>query len=532
MTLAQALPGCSLDARAPGVASMDSAAQGEPSGGARGERDESPLEMEPGVGRLPAEGSAAPSGPEASNETPPTQALSPGPAAPAPTAPPAMSSGLSIEVLDPTTTGVAFSGLVCQVASAGDINGDGRSDFLASIDGAAYALFRPDPLVASNLSDIPALTPGIRFELPGDGCAAIDVAAGGDVNGDGFDDFIVTSARREIDNRALEGAIFVVFGGSEPRSVGASLLETGTSDGYAIRGPGVDRLRGAVASSGDVNGDGLDDILLAGAQGAFIVYGKRDFASVFLADVAQGRGGFGYDSPDQPFPSVNGGVANLGDMNGDGLVDFALGAENATGAAGNSGRVYVTWGIAEPPQSGLVDVSNGFVIHGAQTNDRVGERVANAGDVNGDGLPDVLINGRQRSQQGGPLAYLVFGKMDAAPVNLAEVEAGLGGGFIVTRAGDADARLWGAGDVNGDGLDDMLILGDGSLVVYGRGEITPIIAASLNPPSAQGYRLISNGQGAAGAGDVNGDGLDDMLFGGRTGLVVVYGPGTALPMQL
>jgi hypothetical protein len=539
----QGLLSCSLDARAPDVASMDTSDE-------RRDGDEPlPVDMQSGAGSelaagSPAQGSAGGvPGPDLpASEAPPSEAASAptalAPTTPAPTPPPAegavTSNGLSVEALDPATTGVAFAGLTCQVASGGDINGDGRSDFLVSVDGAAYALFRPDPLVASNLSDIPALVPGIKLELPGDECPTVDVAAGGDVNGDGFGDVIVTSARREIDNRQLEGAVFVVFGGSEPRSVAASLLETGTSDGFAIRGPGVDRLRGAVTGAGDVNRDGLDDVLVSGAEGAFIVYGKRDFASVFLADVALGRGGFGYGlPPNEPFANLDGGVANLGDMNGDGRIDFALGAENGT--AINAGKVWVTWGIAEPPASGSVDAAQGFAISGAQMNDRVGQSVANAGDVNGDGLPDILIDGPPRFQTDGsatgPLAYLVFGKTDSVPVNLADLEAGLGGGFIITRVSGASAKVWGAGDVNGDGLDDMLILGNGSYVVFGREGSAPVVAAELNPPSLQGFKLITNGTGAASAGDVNGDGLDDMLFGGRTGLVVVYGPGTALPMQ-
>ncbi|MBA3547431.1 MAG: FG-GAP repeat protein [Nannocystis sp.] len=254
--------------------------------------------------------------------------------------------------------------------------------------------------------------------------------------------------------------------------------------------------------------------------------------SIPLAAVAAGKGGFVIDGA-APDDYSSRAVQRLGDINQDGHQDLVVSAHNA---ANNAGRIYVVFGKSAGGPISLADLEdkeNGFEITGEVMGDTAGRSISGPGDVNGDGLPDILIGAPKSAVNGksSGTSYVVFGKLDSTPVFLELVAVGQGGFSIEGEAAQqfSGQSLRGAGDVNGDGLADLVIGALGAspngpfsgraYVVFGRGAGKPVhlldIAAGTGPGFVMNgaVELDFAGSAVAGAGDVNGDGLADVVIG-------------------
>jgi hypothetical protein len=293
------------------------------------------------------------------------------------------------------------------------------------------------------------------------------VSGAGDVNGDGLADLIVGAYHADPRGDSNAGESYVVFGKAGNATVDLANLGAG---GFRIDGAGANDSSGqSVSGAGDVNGDGLADLIvgafgaapgnMSGAGESYVVFGKVSNAPVDLANL--GAGGFridGIDIDDFSGRSVSG----AGDVNGDGLADLIIGAPFADPNGDSSGgECYVVFGKADNTPVDLASLgAAGFRIDGIDTDDDSGRSVSGAGDVNGDGLADLIIGAPLADPGGDSLAgesYVVFGKGDNSTVDLANLGAG---GFRIDGI-DADDRsgqsVSGAGDVNGDGLADLVI---------------------------------------------------------------------------
>ncbi|MEM1080926.1 MAG: VCBS repeat-containing protein, partial [Pseudomonadota bacterium] len=155
-------------------------------------------------------------------------------------------------------------------------------------------------------------------------------------------------------------------------------------------------------------------------------------------------------------------VSGAGDVNGDGLADLIIGAPGADSSGDlDVGESYVVFGKASTTVVALSNLgTGGFQIKGIDEYDRSGSSVSGAGDVNGDGLADLVVGARNANSDGNYNAgesYVVFGKASSTPVDLANLGAGgfrIGGLVLESFLGQS---VSGAGDVNGDGLADLIV---------------------------------------------------------------------------
>lgn len=358
------------------------------------------------------------------------------------------------------------------------------------------------------------------------------VANAGDVDGDGLADILVAST----EGAAGVGRVWVVFGKDDGTTVDLADVEGGVG-GFVITGDTIgEEFATAVAGGGDFNGDGLADIVI-GAPGAgnggeaYLVYGKADGAEVTMAELDLSQGGFlltGQVVGDEAGTAV----AMVGDVNGDGYDDIAVGAPDA-GTVPGAGRTFVVHGTTETEAITLSSVlggMGGFSVNGIGIDDASGSTLGGGGDVNGDGLSDVVIGAPLANPNGGNsgAAYVVFGKTDGGAVNLANA-----GAAAFSIRGIAASDLAGgavdiAGDVNGDGRMDVIVGASGgeddllfqgqAYVVFGKDDGTDIelseVLAGMGGFGIDGETAGNFlGQAVAGVGDVDGDGFGDMLLG-------------------
>ena len=239
------------------------------------------------------------------------------------------------------------------------------------------------------------------------------VAGGGDFNGDGIGDILVGGYRLGSNTA---GRVYVLFG---VEGAGADIATAGmaTTTGITIDGSATGDYLGKRAQTldfaGDVNGDGFDDIIVGtyyalGMTGsAFLIYGSASPGNVdlsaYTATVAarfDGAGGNYYAGYS---------AAGLGDVNGDGLDDFAIGHKYGTNDYGEVNVVFGTTStFTSPVLTSAITGSAGFTVNGDGTGSYMGSSVSPAGDLNGDGLADVLLGAYGVNGRGA--GYVIYGQ--------------------------------------------------------------------------------------------------------------------------
>ncbi len=327
------------------------------------------------------------------------------------------------------------------VAGGGDVNADGYDDVLVGATDAGAAWHGAAYLVLGPMTGNVPLA-GADAVLVGDDLGRLGNSVSlGDLDDDGRADLVVGAAE-ELDD---DGAVYVVDGpasGEIPTANADALYTGGDSDHLGI----------SVSAAGDVNNDGRADLLMgarfAGLQSCgvtYLAYGPVAGVQPVAAAQASFEGENGQDFSGSA-------VAIVQDVNGDGFDDMLIGALNNSEGGAMAGAAYLVHG----PKAGVNSLANAEArFIGEAAGHGAGFSVASAGDVDGDGLGDLLV-GATKYDVGGPYqgaAYLIYGPA-TGDVNLALADAKLEGEATEDAAGYALAA---AGDLDGDGYDDLLV---------------------------------------------------------------------------
>ncbi|MEG4497847.1 VWD domain-containing protein [Microcoleus sp. F10-C6] len=431
------------------------------------------------------------------------------------------------------------------VSSAGDINGDGIKDFIIGAFGAAvngqnnagktYIVFGTNQGFPANFN-LANLNGNNGFAVTGTNTfdyAGLFATGISDINGDRIDDVLI-SAPGPLGG--TPGKSYVIYGRTTGFSPNFNLAEINNNNGFVING--IDGNSSGTASSGDINGDGIPDLVI-GADGGttngginagktYVIFGQQGgFSGSINVPELNGTTGFvivGLNAEERSGIALTA----TGDINGDGNKDIVIGSPGATvGDQINAGKTYVIFGkkeafpvILNPAE---LNGNNGFTIFGFDAEGSAGNAVSYAGDINKDGFDDLLIgassaNSDDKNNAG--KTFIVFGSKEF-PANFSLAEAN-GKNALVLNGVETDGLVGtavsGGGDINGDGIDDIIIGAPGSLFQDSPGKSYAVFGSR-----GFGFANPNNGlQGTVQDDIINGTQEDDTISG-RQGNDKIFG---------
>ncbi|MEH2182548.1 beta strand repeat-containing protein [Nostoc sp.] len=388
-----------------------------------------------------------------------------------------------------------YDGLGSSVSNAGDINNDGIDDLIIGAPtadlngkenaGQSYVVFGRTNLGSGGTLNLSDLNGTNGFIINGIG--KLDFSGGsvnnaGDINNDGIDDLIIGADSASLNGNFRAGQSYVVFGGTNLGSSGTlNLSDLNGTNGFIINGIGkLDSSGGSVSNAGDINNDGIDDLIIGAYQASpnsgippytgqsYVVFGGTNLGSGGTLNVSDlnGTNGFIINGIGN-FDGLGRSVSNAGDINNDGIDDLIIGAPTADPNF-RTGQSYVVFGGTNLGSGGTLNLSdlngtNGFIINGIAADDLSGSSVSNGGDINNDGIDDLIIgayfaspNGKENAGQ----SYVVFGGTNlgsGGTLNLSDLN-GTNGLIINGTTSDFSGNsVSNGGDINNDGIDDLII---------------------------------------------------------------------------
>lgn len=405
------------------------------------------------------------------------------------------------------------------LASAGDIDGDGFSDIVIGAhlfdkgqnnEGAALvwhgSASGPDTVTATTL-----------HSAQSESAFGYAVSGAGDIDGDGYDDIIVGAPHYD-NGQPEEGAAFIFRGtpnGISP--IPSAMLEADQADaGFGT----------SVSSAGDVNGDGLGDIIIGAMHydngedeegAAFVYLGSPAGISPTPIKLESNKPGAWFGCA----------VAHAGDLDDDGFSEIVIGAMNYSNGQSEEGALYLFPGSPNGPEpAGL------RIIESEQEDARLGNAVAPAGDLNGDGRDDIVAGAYSVGDYDAGAIFIGYGKAHSLDSLTYE---------YIKGTQDQAQFGWdvaGTGDVNGDGFHDLVVgahaydNGDGAAHIYYGSPAGITTANATHLYAHETGMAAAMGESVAGAGDLDGDGYADVVIGEPwfidentsvlTGLTLIY----------
>lgn len=413
------------------------------------------------------------------------------------------------------------------VAGAGDVNGDGYADLLigayyndklATNAGAAYVVYGPVTGVV-RLSNADVRLYGV---------ASADyfgqaVDGGADFNGDGFDDFVIGAPSADANSRSNSGCVYLFLGSANlSGQVGIASAKATFCGSAASENVGM-----SVSLGADIDGDAKGDLLFGGPgydsssgavyyisstqnpSGALDLNNGTSYKARFTGDLTSGR--------------LGGSVDHGGDITGDGVVDLIMGASSLNTSYSYSGAAYVVPGGVLTGSTKVGSVPGVIKLNGDCVSDYFGSRVASVGDLNHDGFDDFAVGAEGADSSCSSVYYRGYTYVFFGPM-LSPLTPGQG---AISLSGTADyfyggALARGAGDLNGDGYDDLVMgepqntgayIAQGALYVWNGPLIPWSRRSSYYPLYVSEQQTSYAGRMVASAGDVDGDGLKELLIG-------------------
>ncbi len=372
-----------------------------------------------------------------------------------------------------------------------------------------------------------------------------------DFNHDGISDILIGAEGLS----ATQARAYVIYGGRLTGSFDSFDLANMTEEqGFVIYFPDDPHTNGGagVKCAGDINQDGVEDIILAaylteasgGAkEGAVVaIYGKPGgYSSFFIANMTSDQGFIISGMPWTDYFGIP--ISGIGDINQDGIQDFMFGSPSSSNEEGvaNAGKAYVIFGksglrssIALAGGSIGLPSDQGFFIDGEYENGVLGASVSSAGDFNNDGIPDIIVGAPGAPSLSGQVqagrTYVIYGKQggysSVFAKNLTSDQ-----GFVINC--EDSVQLSGfyvdsIGDFNNDGISDIfvaILMSNRGFVLYGKSggyssvDINPL-ADTENLHPDQGFIIGNSSSGEVhrlgiftSSGDFNQDGISDLLLG-------------------
>lgn len=473
--------------------------------------------------------------------------------------------------------GDGYSDMIGLSVAAGDINADGFKDILicapyASAEhkdgaGEAYVIFGSADMGSDGFIDLssrPAHVLRIQGENSHDEFGIWSTS--GDYNGDGYDDFVVSSWKADPEGRENAGKAYIFFGSASIYSREEINLSSYAADLLMILGNRKGDRLGFTTATGDINNDGYDDVIF-GAQFAdpenredagttYVIFGSENMSALGEIDLSESPEGVlqvfgvGYTLD---YPDNSGWGVSSGDINGDGCDEVLIGARFADPEENpNAGETYVVFGSETIQFAGEIDLRYSppgtMRISGLNPHDYVGNSLT-SGDVNGDGFDEILINAYAVDPNGradAGVTYIIFGsagihshseiRLSNPPVEMVRI--------IGENSGDHLGPA-STGDINGDGIADIVLgalnndpggrVNAGSAYII-LGSYDFLERADIDLRHSYPYVIPVRGKSPDDRfgmrnclGDINGDGFDDAVIsshgaapGGKTRAGEVY----------
>ncbi|MEM9568103.1 MAG: integrin alpha, partial [Cyanobacteria bacterium P01_E01_bin.34] len=366
------------------------------------------------------------------------------------------------------------------VSGIGDINNDGIDDLIVGSTGKSHVVFGSSKPFPNNI-ELSTLNGGNGFTLVGGSSNSnTKVSDAGDVNDDGIDDLIVRAGELShvvfgASDRFPANLELSDLDGNNGFTIKGIDFISSASGAGDINGDGISDL---IVGSPSVDGEGEGN----DPSQSYVIFGSSaGFPSSIEVSALNGRDGFTLNAiniGDQ----IGVSVSDAGDINGDGIDDLIIGSLASPNGKNQAGQSYVVFGSLEPFPATfeLTDLngSNGFILNGIDPSGLAGSSVSGAGDINDDGVDDFVIGAPRQNFNG--QSFLVFGSLEQFPRVLELADLDGSNGFAITGINRGDRfgnSVSGAGDINNDGIDDLIVGAPGandtgqSFVLFGRQDI-------------------------------------------------------------